>query len=192
MAKTTQEEAPRFSHGLDTPKFTVVEQKDGYEVRQYSASMWVGTEVSTVSRWSKASEIGFMRLFNYISGTGNAKKEKIPMTVPAATKIVPGRGLQGVTKFTVLFFVPSKYQSAAPAPNDPNVELINLPPMRAYVIQYSGFPSDGTVFQYMDKLTLALEKDGVSYVKESYYCASYDTPYTTTERHNEVWFLAKQ
>ena len=191
MANATADEAPWFSHGLDTPKFTVVDERDDYEVREYSASLWVGTEVATVSLWSKASEIGFMRIFNYFSGTDNAAKEKIPMTVPVATKITPGRGAHGATKFVVLFFVPFKYQATAPAPTNPNVELIKLPPMRAYVMQYSGFPSDGTVFQYMDKLSQALDRDGVNYVKESYYCAGYDPPYITSERHNEVWFLAK-
>ena len=192
MANASGDEAAWFSHGLDTPKFTLVDKRDDYEIREYGASMWVGTEVTTVSRWSKASEIGFMRLFNYYSGTDNTAKEQIPMTVPVAMKITPGPSLHDVTKFLVLFFVPFKYQATAAAPTNPNVELINLPPMRAYVMEYSGLPSDGTVFQYMDKLSQALDRDGVNYVKESYYSASYDPPYTTSERHNEIWFLAKE
>uniref|UniRef100_K1RSZ0 Uncharacterized protein n=1 Tax=Magallana gigas TaxID=29159 RepID=K1RSZ0_MAGGI len=39
-----------------------------YELRQYSASIWMSTNTAGVD-YSKASSTNFMRLFRYISGT---------------------------------------------------------------------------------------------------------------------------
>jgi len=181
-------EEPWFCHDLNCPNYTVSARRDGYEVRDYDASKWVGTNVISTS-WQNASQIGFMRLFDYISGE-NSAKEKIPMTAPVATKIVPGQGPTCGSNFTIFFFIPFKYQASTPAPTNPDVGLFDLPKLTAYVIQYSGFASDETVTQYASKLADALDKDKTNYVTDYYFCASYDPPYRIIDRHNEVWFLA--
>lgn len=53
--------------------------QDAFEIRRYSPTVWVSTRVEDVD-YDQASNVGFHRLFDYISGN-NADGVKIPMTV---------------------------------------------------------------------------------------------------------------
>jgi len=46
-------EEPWFCHDLNCPNYTVSARRDGYEVRDYDASKWVGTNVISTS-WQNA------------------------------------------------------------------------------------------------------------------------------------------
>ena len=182
------QDEPDFCHDLDCPKYTLVAKKDGYEIRNYAASKWVGTTVSTAS-YTEASETGFRLLFEYISGA-NAAKEKIPMASPVATKIVPGPGSTGVKNFTVLFFTPFAYQDNTPAPTNPQLASVSLPSITAYVTSFGGYEGDKELEEYTTKLVNSLNRDNVEYVKDFYFTAGYDSPFRIVGRHNEVWLLA--
>ena len=105
-------DAPKFCNGLNCPEFTTLQQCNGFEIRKYKDAQWVGSEYTYPgpSDWSKFTSEGFNKGFKYISGA-NVASEKIDMTCPVLTKIVPGAGPNCNTTFTESFYVPYKYLS---------------------------------------------------------------------------------
>ena len=188
LAASIAQDEPDFCHDLDCPKYALVAKKNGYEIRNYAPSKWVGGTF-TGSSYNNAAQDGFNLLFKYISGA-NSANEKIPMASPVATKIVPGPGSTGEKNFTVLFFTPFAYQDNTPTPTDPQLALVSLPAITAYVSSFGGFESDAELQEHTSELVNYLEKDGVAYVKDFYFTAGYDPPFRVIGRHNEVWLLA--
>ena len=188
LAASIARDEPVFCHDLDCPKYTLVAKKTGYEIRAYAPSKWVGTTITGTS-YREAAETGFDLLFKYISGA-NSANEKIPMASPVATKIVPGPGSTGEKNFTVLFFTPFAYQANTPTPTDPQLALVSLPAITAYVTSFSGYENDAELQERTLELVNHLNKDGVAYVKDFYFTAGYDPPFRVIGRHNEVWLLA--
>ena len=188
VASIAQGEPPAFCHGFDCPKYTLVSKKDGYEVRDYEPSKWVGTTV-TASSYNQALESGFDLLTEYRNGA-NSAKAKIPMETPVATKMVPGPGATGERNFTVLFFVPFDEQANTPIPTNPKLAVVSLPAITAYVVSFGGYETDADLQKYTSQLVNSLSEDKVNYVKDFYFTAGYDPPFRTTGRHNEVWLLA--
>ncbi|KAH3828000.1 hypothetical protein DPMN_129948 [Dreissena polymorpha] len=160
-----------------------------YEVRDYVDTDWVSTNQLNME-YRKASTTNFMKLFRYISGQ-NDKKQKVAMTCPVVTRIIPGQGPACESNFTMSFFV-SPDQKPAPKPTNPEVFLHSVPKFRAYVRQFSGWAMDYPVWRdEAVKLGEALTKDGLEFVTETWWTAGYDSPFKVLNRHNEVWFLAK-
>lgn len=97
-------DAPSFCHGLSCPEYTVVgtgvrnshnrrhgcldsrsradrvssPPQSSFEVRKYEPTVWVSTVIEEVD-FDAATNVGFHRLFDYISGNNEAAT-KIPMT----------------------------------------------------------------------------------------------------------------
>ena len=188
LGASIAQDEPDFCHDLDCPKYTLVAKKDGYEIRSYAPSKWVGTTI-TGSSYQQAATDGFDLLFKYISGA-NSANEKIPMASPVATKIVPGPGSTGEKNFTVLFFTPFAYQTNTPTPTNPQLALVSLPAITAYVYSFGGFENDAELEKYTLELINSLNRDKVAYVKDFYFTAGYDPPFRVIGRHNEVWLLA--
>ena len=181
-------DGPSFCHGFDCPKFSVVEKKGAYEVRKYEPSKWVGTTISSMN-WTSALNEGYSRLYKYRIGE-NQGGIKLPMATPVAAKIVPGQGPACESNFTILFFVPFKYQSSTPVPTDSQVAVVDLPALTAYVASFSGFETELKLQEEASDFDLALENDKREFIKDYYFTAEYDSPDQKTDRHNEVWFLA--
>lgn len=176
---------PSFCHDLDCPKYTVTRKIDGYEERQYEPSKWVGTTIKSNS-YSTASRDGFEKLFDYIQGA-NRDGIKIPMASPVAVKIVPLP--QGQSNFTVFFFVPFAYQSNTSIPTDPNLSVVNLPALTAYVGEFDGYDSNEELQKETTKIKSAMTRYGVQFVEEYSFAAGYDPPFRVIGRHNEVWLI---
>jgi hypothetical protein len=83
------EEEPWFCHGIDCPNFTNT-TIDSIEVRTYESALWASTNISGISL-TEANNIGFDRLFDYISGE-NESGEAIDMTSPVTNRVIPGAG----------------------------------------------------------------------------------------------------
>ena len=177
---------PGFCHDLDCPTYTTVSKKDGYEVRKYDASRWVGTTITSRDDYKTAVNEGFDRLFDYIS-KGNKNNTAVPMATPVATKIEPG---SNGDNYTVLFFTPFAYKINTPVPNDTRLAIVDLPALTAYAISFPGYEGDNQLKEYLGKLKGDLQKDGMKYVEDYYFTAGYDPPYRFIGRHNEVWLAA--
>jgi SOUL heme-binding protein len=79
---------PWYYHGLDGPVFKTVEVDGEIQVREYGSYFWASTAVEETNL-NVAENIGFQRLFDYISGE-NELGIAIDMTTPVLTRVVPG------------------------------------------------------------------------------------------------------
>ena len=114
------------------------------------------------------------------------------MTVPVAVEIDAGPGPFCASNFTVNFFVPFKYQSNPPEPTG-NVYIRTLPRHCQFVTSFPGYMNTTLIQKNTAKLIKALEAAGLgdSYSTSSYFTAGYDSPFEPLNRHNEIWFIAK-
>jgi hypothetical protein len=187
---------PWFVHGLEYPPFVVVEQRDGYQIRKYKSSKWVGVKTETDS-CGDASYKSFFKLFKFISGE-NAASLKIPMTAPVSVKIPNETNANGKKHFITHFYLPLEFQSwssdgkAPPAPNNPEVDFYEYPEFTVYVFEYGGYSNDSKLQQHSRELAEMLKRDGLEYNDEYSFYAGYDPPFRLFNRHNEIWFVAKE
>lgn len=192
MASATAEfVAPAFYKGLEGPKYTVLKKiSDTIELRRYERGSWVSTKKSAMEL-DAAMGGSFMKLFNYISGS-NAASQKIAMTAPVLTKIVPGQGPTCESEFTISFYNPWEFQAstAAPKPTDSSVFISNVPAMDVYVLKFGGWANGPTYKQNAALLMQKLKEQNLPFSTSHWYTAGYDSPYTMTNRHNEVWVPA--
>ncbi|XP_041832705.1 heme-binding protein 2 [Melanotaenia boesemani] len=181
-----------FSSGLQNPKYTAEEKKQGqdYEIRSYQAAKWMSTTLSGMQA-DAAMSTGFRRLFNYIQGN-NQNKVKVDMTAPVTCRVVPGAGPACESTFTVSFYVPEEHQANPPAPNDQEVFVETRKEFTTYVRTYGGFSNENMKQEELLKLLESLKRDGVEFVDKPYYTVGYDSPFKLTNRRNEVWVLKKE
>ncbi|XP_048733056.2 heme-binding protein 2-like [Ostrea edulis] len=180
---------PGFCNNLDCPRFSVLQTfKAGYELRQYEASKWVMTNLTTMVFTDADDKAMFDKLFYYISGN-NSIHSKIPMTAPVLREVFHGPGPTCESTFMTHFMIPFSLQSNTPAPTDPHVYIRDLPVMKVFVRTFGGRPA---AEDYMNELQTLADQIGTSARYESayYFFAGYDSPYKVSNRHNEVWLKA--
>ncbi|MCR9140962.1 MAG: heme-binding protein [bacterium] len=188
-----------FTGGLmaiEEPEYTVIKENDGYEIREYKPVVAIETEVE--ADFEEAGNRAFRRLFNYIDGDNqsqtkvsmtapvtqsaqNSESEKIAMTAPVTQSQRDG-------KFVIRFILPSKFTiDTAPKPNNPDVQLAEVPTRRYAVYTYSGFWSKSGYDEGLAKLKAALNKGGVEYKDEPVW-SRYNSPFSLWFlRRNEIW-----
>ena len=157
MALAQNADEPWFCHGIDCPAFQQqnATAASALETRAYGNNLWTSTDVYGVSL-EDAMDTGFGRLFAYISGA-NVGAVSVEMTAPVLTKVLPGAGPNCNTTFTVSFFVPFAFQTAAgpPKPTDPLVYTSTIPPMSVAVTEFGGFAKDK---EYIAKAALLMQQ----------------------------------
>ncbi|MDC0564044.1 heme-binding protein [Alphaproteobacteria bacterium] len=171
----------------EEPKYTVIKKTDIYEVRLY--------EARTVAQVVYGKEdSGFKVLFNYISGENDTSSE-VTMTVPVtqSEKIdmtAPVAQSKRVSKMVMQFFLPKQYSlQNAPEPNDPRINIIDLPETYFAVISYSGSTSDKNFNEHHKQLKAALDKDKLTVIGVPLK-ATYNSPFTLPFlRRNEAMYL---
>merc|ERR1719454_1491432 len=129
----------------------------------------------------------FKKLFNYISGA-NDKKQKLAMTAPVITEIIPGPGPNCESNFTMSFYVPKALWSAAPQPTAADVFLHEVPEVTVYVKAFNGYAKTADYISAASKLAESVG-DSSKFVQGVWYTAGYDSPYSLSNRRNEVWFI---
>lgn len=68
-----------FQHAIDQPKYTVLDQNQNYEIRQYDPYIIAQTQVQ--GDYRQAASLGFRILADYIFGN-NTKQSTVQMTAP--------------------------------------------------------------------------------------------------------------
>ena len=170
----------------EEPKYTVVSERDTYEVRFYKNR--------TVAVFTSETEnSGFRVLFDYISGA-NLGLQKLEMTVPVtqSKKIdmtVPVTQSNTNGKMIMRFFLPEQYSTKnAPKPTDTRVRIIDLPEQYFGVISYSGFASESNFEKHHEKLRKVLLSDGLV-ITGPPVKATYNSPFTPPFlRRNEAMY----
>jgi hypothetical protein len=171
---------------IEKPSYTVVEKKDGFELRDYPSYLVAETVVGG-SR-EEAGNAGFRILAGYIFGKNRGEK-KIAMTAPvtqsepakiAMTAPVAQAGEEG--RWTIQFMMPAAYTlETLPEPLDPAVSFRVMPARRVAAHTYSGTWSASRYEEHLATLRAALASAGLMAVGEPTW-ARYDPPYMP-------WFL---
>ena len=124
---------------------------------------------------------GFKKLFNYISGNNEQKKE-IKMTVPVTQEIKNGN-------MTMQFYLPSKFnKNNVPKPSNSEIKILTIEGGYFAVIKYSGRSSDKNFIKNKNILERELKKDSIVILSPPIR-ASYNSPFTLPMlKRNEVMF----
>lgn len=179
---------------LEKPKYEVMFETGKIEYRLYESYLVAETTVAGTESYGKASNQGFFRLFDYISGdnTGSTSiamtspvqqtpnSEKISMTAPVQqTKTELG--------WTVAFMLPSKFDlQTAPTPTNSEVRIRAIPERMMAVIRYSGRWTQKNFDRQTEKLMKDMDARGIPALS-SPEAAAYNPPFVPPfMRRNEI------
>ena len=182
-----------MASAIEEPKYTVVRQYDGFEIREYAP--YLVAEVTVPGPAEEAGNQGFRILAAYIFGK-NRGERKISMTAPVAqapapTKIemtAPVTQAAASDGYIVQFTMPSEYTlETLPEPLDPQVKLKEVPAGRVAVIRYSGTWSERNYKEHLEKLQRGVEAAGLRTTGSPIY-SRYNAPFVPWfMRRNEIW-----
>ena len=178
---------------IEEPSYEVVQRLDGAEVRQYAP--YVVAQVVVGGTADQAGSEAFPILAGYIFGK-NKGARKFEMTAPVNQAAVPIK-LEMTAPVTqapapgghvVQFVLPKGITLAtAPEPNDPRVQLRDVPGSRVAVIRYSGFWSRANYDEHLGKLQAVLRAAQLRWTGEP-TLSRYNPPFTPWFlRRNEIW-----
>jgi SOUL heme-binding protein len=151
---------------IEKPAYVVLEDRDGYEIREYGSYIVAETVVSGTRE--EALTQGFRIIADYIFGN-NTRKESIAMTAPvleseASEKIamtVPVLSTEGGTEErTVAFVLPKSYTlETLPVPNNSQVLLREVPAHTVAVLTFSWYATPGRIEKKKELLLSLLARD---------------------------------
>ena len=161
------------SMAYEEANYEVVKENKNYEIRKYSDRLVIET--------NSLQGNGFRKLFNYISGNNEQKKE-IKMTVPVTQEIKNGN-------MTMQFYLPSKFnKDNAPKPSNSDIKILIIEGGYYAVIGYSGRSSDKNFLKNKDILEKQLKQDNIEILSPPIR-ASYNSPFTLPMlKRNEVMY----
>jgi hypothetical protein len=155
---------------IEEPTYTVLEVKDGYEIREYKPYILAATTVT--GDYDQATNQGFRIIADYIFGN-NTTKESIAMTTPVLESPKVGtsekiamtppvlESASGNDTRTIAFVLPSKYTlGTLPQPNNSAVELIEVPTRTVAAMRFSWYPTASRVEAKKLLLLDYLTRDG--------------------------------
>ncbi|MBH0096276.1 heme-binding protein [Psychrobacter sp. NZS113] len=184
----------------EEPDYTVLSQSGDFELRRYDEQLVAQTWVS--GDQDAASRAGFKTLADYIFGNNTAPtggSSKISMTAPVTMQSEAGNESQKIAmtapvsmqqengKWRVQFTMPSQYtMQTLPKPNNPNVEIIEVPAQTYGVIKFSWLAGEDKVAEKTAALQTWMQDQNLTPTGEP-ELARYNPPWTLPFlRRNEV------
>jgi uncharacterized membrane protein len=156
---------------IEKPAYTVLEKKDGYEIRQYDPYIVAQTTVS--GDYDDAMTSGFRIIADYIFGN-NTKKENIAMTSPVLEKsgasekiamtvpVLERANPDDDTVRTVSFVLPAKYTlDTLPVPNNNAVVFVEVPARKVAASRFTWYASAQRMKSKKSALQEYLKRDGI-------------------------------
>ncbi|GFZ12339.1 SOUL heme-binding family protein [Actinidia rufa] len=180
---------------IECPSYEVVHAGNGYAIRRYNTTAWVSTSPIQDISLVEATRTGFLQLFDYIQGKNNYE-EKIEMTAPVISQVLPSDGPFCASSFVVSFYVPKQNQANPPPAKGLHVQ--RWAPTYAAVRQFSGFVSDYDVGEEAATLhnslagttwAAAIDKSHADEAIMEYIVAQYNSPFEFEDRVNEIWLM---
>lgn len=164
------------SRNIESYPYTVIQEYDDFEIRQYEASLFTSVTMPT-DKYEEASGKGFSALAGYIFG-GNDRNEKIAMTSPVAMSLEDS--------MTMMFLVPKAYKKEdLPKPNTESITITEMPAKKVAAITFGGWADSEKIDRYQAELRKALDREGIAYTNKSYFLG-YNPPFEMVGRKNEV------
>jgi hypothetical protein len=166
--------------GLKEPTYTVVENCDLYEIRDYQEYTVASTDMDN-SEDLATTGTAFNTLAGYLFG-GNKDSKSMTMTTPVATT-----SLGEMRFFLAERNIPEPFED-----KEARVEISDVPAARLAVRKFTGFVTDGETARQKDTLLQALEMDGIELdlphgAIVPHVVFQYNPPYTLPiVRRNEI------
>ena len=180
---------------IEEPKYTLIEKREGYEIREYASYIVAEVEVEWDMRTALKS--GFRQLAGYIFG-GNTSKTQVKMTVPvmdttrqrSETIAMTAPVMDTVSnsgKHIIAFTMPSSYTlDTLPKPENVQIHFRAIPPSKKAVLRYSWYATESRVEAKKNLLTDSLIRDGYK-TRWEIISAQYNPPLSfPLLRRNEV------
>jgi hypothetical protein len=180
--------------GIEEPSYTLVEKREGYEIREYAS--YIVAEVEVDGDMRDALSAGFRQLAGYIFG-GNTTRSSIAMTAPVmdtakaseniAMTVPVMDTLSNSGKHIVAFTMPSIYTlENLPKPDNANIRFRVVENNRRAVLRYTGYATEARVDAKKKSLIEWLTRDGYT-MKWDIISAQYNPPLSfPLLRRNEV------
>ncbi len=163
---------------LESPQYTLVEIKSGYEIREYESYIVAETSMKKDSERSAFGELG-----GYIFGA-NISGKNIAMTAPLALEqegeviamTAPVSTQEKDEIMTMSFMMPSEFTlENLPRPKSVKVYFREVPPGTFAVLSFSGLASNKKYRTKTQQLQQLLQRDGVVAISDS-QLLQYDRP----------------
>jgi len=177
---------------IEEPIYSVLEEKDGYEIREYEPYIIATTEVE--GTYGQALGDGFRVIADYIFGN-NTGEEKIAMTAPVqeteSEKIamtVPVLETENSdTTRSISFVMPGKYtMENIPKPNNKKVVLREVPKQKVAALAFSWGSGEKRATSKKQELLDLLKRDNIITTGNP-YGAFYNPPFTPPfMKRNEI------
>ena len=159
---------------IEEPAYTVLEKKDGYEIRQYQPYIMAKTTVT--GTYAEATNKGFRIIADYIFGN-NTKKESIAMTTPVLESEATSEKIAMTTPVlesagennerTIAFVLPSKYTlDTLPEPNNNAVAFQEVPARKVAALRFTWYANEGRMDTKKELLQSYLKRDNVVAIGE--------------------------
>lgn len=179
---------------VESPHYETLRRDGSFEVRRYDNHVIASVHTSAPDP-AAATSRGFNALADYIFGNNRAS-DRISMTAPVTAGRVccqrlamtaPVTAEKRENDYVVSFSMPSRYSmEELPRPNNPDVELEEVPAHQAAVVRFSGHVHGREAAQAQAKLQAWTEAQGLTPVGEP-MLAQYDAPWKPGfARHNEI------
>ena len=164
-----------MSQATEEPAWTLVNELEEVEIRQYPPLIQARTAIDTQAR----SSTGFRTLANYIFG-GNAQEQSIAMTAPVEETLTQDDPYMAFT-------MPAEYDlEDLPEPTDNLVTLHTVPARTMAVIRFSGWAREAAVAKHERTLLETLATHGWKTVGAP-SLNQYNPPWTPPwSRRNEI------
>jgi SOUL heme-binding protein len=154
--------------GIEEPSYTVVEKRDGYEIREYAS--YIVAEVEVEGDMREALSRGFRQLAGYIFGA-NTTRSSIAMTAPVMDTTRASESiamtapvmdtLSSSGKHIVAFTMPSSYTlENLPKPDNANIRCRLVEKSQRAVLRYTWYATEVRVDEKKKLLTELLTRDG--------------------------------
>jgi hypothetical protein len=174
---------------IEEARYSVEHKAGNFELRQYGSQIVAETIVQ--GTFDEVGNVGFRRLFDYISGS-NTKKQPISMTAPVSQETgsekipmtAPVNQEKIGDQWHIRFLMPSQYtMETLPEPIDERIVLKEIPPRLVAALTYSGTWSRNRYEKYRDSLEDMIAENNLRPVGD-YIFARYNPPFMP-------WFLRR-
>ena len=185
-----------FERSIASPQYSVLEKRQGYEIRIYEPYITAQVEVS--GTYDEALGQGFRILADYIFGN-NTKQTNIAMTAPVtesesekmamtAPVLVKDNEILSMTApviesteneiRTISFVMPFEYTlETLPKPNNSQIKIVQQEERKVAVLRFSWFRNSERVAKKKQELLNFLKRDEIT-SKGSPEYAGYNAPFT--------------